>query len=112
MSGDNMKYELGKREGQNATSSMIVDCPHDGDDDYTVSGGWGKADDFEPLKPISGLQLGTGTGDIHIVLEGGGEMILPFTVPAGDSREVFIGYRIVKIVDATTTFTGIIFPIV
>jgi hypothetical protein len=112
MSGDNMNYELGKRVSQSATSSMIVDCPHDGDDDYTVSGGWGKSADFTPSKVLSGLLITGGSGDIHIILEGGGSMILPFIVLTNDSREVFIGYRISKIVDATTTFTGKIFPII
>ena len=112
MSGDNMNYELGKREGQNATSSMIVDCPHDGDDDFTNNSGWGRANDFVPLKPLSGLILGAGTGNVHIFLEGGGDMIRPFTVPAGDSREIFIGYRITKVVKTTTTFSGLVFFIV
>jgi hypothetical protein len=102
----------GREMGQ---STLIVDCPHNGDTNYSTSTGIDISSlDWEALtKPIHSLELTAGTGNIHVMLEGGGRKILPFTVDDGDCRTVLSGQRIIRIYNkatGSTTFTGYIFP--
>ena len=64
---------------------------------------------------MHGLDLGDNggadaSGNISVVLEGGGVKILAVKVSAGESKRFLWGERIKTLVKATTTFDGKIFP--
>lgn len=101
---------LAKRHG---ASTMIVDVPHSGDANYTDTGGvsFAGGDWNAPTnKPMHGLVLSGGSGNISLVYEGGGVAVYPVTVEDGDTREYLKGCRIQTIDSAKTTFTGRIWP--
>ena len=105
----------GRNDG---TSTMFVDCPHDGDTGYNTATGIALTSDYSPVddkgKPITmhGLRLTAGAGNISLIMEGDGKMIVPITVGTADSRDDFAGYKIKTIKSSLeTTFNGHIFPL-
>lgn len=91
---------------------LVVGCMKVGDTDYTAAGGLDfSANDFAPECYMNGLYATAGAGNVHVTLGNGGAMILPFTVAAADSKEIFRGYQIKSIIAATTTFSGMLFPV-
>lgn len=91
---------------------LYVDCAHTGSTRYTDTGGVNVSSlDYYPTETMRGLILTGGSGNIVLVMAGGGQMVIPFTVDAGYSMEVLRGFQIKKILTSGTTFTGRIFPL-
>jgi hypothetical protein len=102
----------------NGTSTIFVDCPHHNDTasngdtiftrtlGLTFTGG-----DYTPDASMHGLMLVNGSGNISVVLSGGGQLVFPCIVDSGDVFEVLRGYSIATVDSALTTFTGRIFPL-
>lgn len=119
-----LSFNLSSSKRSEGKSTQIVDCLHSGDTNYAAATGYDiatAAADFTPVDSngnnviMNGLDLidnagADAAGDVHVILEGGGEKILPFKVLAGESKRAFWGERIKTIVETTTTFTGGIFP--
>ena len=112
---DNSKRTFGK-------STMLVDCPHTGDDNYAAATGIDiSSSDFDCTGKEMHALLITGTtggaggsGSIAVILEGGGAMTIPALCAAGDHKKVLENFRISKILKASsgTSYTGgRIFPI-
>lgn len=93
-------------------TTLYVDCPHVGDSLYTDTGGINiDTYDYYPRELMRGLLLTGGTGNIGVILAGGGRMVIPYTVDAGYTVEAFRGLQIKKVLtDSVSTFTGRIFP--
>lgn len=88
-----------------------VDCPHDGDTDYAVATGWGKAADYTPAAgAVRGLLCDAGSGNIALTMQNGGEMTIPLTVGSGTFTEILRGAFIKTIKKTGTTFDGHIWP--
>jgi hypothetical protein len=95
-----------------------------GDTNYTAAGGLTNIGQT-PYTPVDGdgvpvemhgLMVGASsaadaTGLIAITMAGGGRMIVPVTCPAGYSMRIFDGL-VFRSIDAETTFTGKIWPLV
>lgn len=94
-------------------TTLYVDCPHVGDSLYTDTGGVNiDTYDYYPRESMRGLLLTGGTGNIGIILAGGGRMVVPITVDDGYTQELFRCFQIKKILtDSVSTFTGRIFPL-
>jgi len=95
-----------------------MDCPHTGDTGYSATTGISLASiSYAPVDGngnviyIRAINLTAGSGDISFNMSGGGTMTLPFTVTAGDSKEVLRSYLITQINKTGTTFSGSIFPV-
>lgn len=102
-----------KIDGRSINKTVLyVDCAHTGSTRYTDTGGVDiDSIDYYPTETMRGLLLTTGTGNIGLVLAGGGQMVIPFTVDDG-TVEAFRGFQIKKILaDSISTFTGRIFPL-
>lgn len=110
---DNVVINLGERK--NGKSTQIVDCLHTGDTDYTASGGIDiSVNNFTPTNIMTGLHIGEGSGNISVLMEGDGVMILPFVVSSEQaSLLVFLGHRIKSIYNVAggTSFSGKIWPV-
>lgn len=93
-------------------SVLFVDCPHTGDSIYTDTGGIANTVDYSPQELMRSLILTAGSGNIGLILAGGGKMVIPVTVDSASSIEFLRGYQIKSILaDSISTFTGRIFPI-
>lgn len=94
-------------------TTLYVDCLHVGDSLYTDTGGVNiDSVDYVPREAMRGLLLTGGTGNIGIILAGGGRMVIPITVDDGYTQELFRGFQIKKVLtDSVSTFTGRIFPL-
>ena len=103
-----------KIEGRTVKKSVLrVDCPHVGDSAYTDTGGVDLTTEYHPQEYMRALVLTEGTGNIGLVLAGGGQMVVEVTVDTTYSAmEAFTDWQIKKILaDSITTFTGRIFPL-
>ena len=69
------------------------------------------AADYTPGVLLVGMLITPGTGNFDIVLEDGSEMIFPATCDAGTSEIIELSIKTIKS-NATTTFTGKIFPLI
>lgn len=110
---------MGRTRG---TSTMYVDCPHDNDTSdagtewYTDTGGitFDAGSYIDTGKIMHGLLIGSGSGNIGITMEGGGNMVLPVYVDSLNSPkivELLRGYRIKSVDSAATTFDGRMWPL-
>lgn len=102
-----------KLPGRSIKESLLyVDCPHVGDSAYTDTGGVDLTTDYDPQELIRGVLLTAGSGNLGIVLAGGGQMVLPVTVTSGTTLEFLREVQINKILaDTISTFDGRVFPI-
>ena len=67
--------------------------------------------DYAPGVLLVGLLITPGSGNFHLVLEDGSEVIFPGTVDAGTSEIIELSIQTIKS-SATTTFSGHIFPLI
>jgi hypothetical protein len=92
--------------------SLIVGCLPAGATNYAAATGINvSAADFWPDQHMVALILDAGSGNIAIEMPNGGTMTIPFTVSAGDSKEVLRGVCAQKILTAGTTYSGHIWPL-
>lgn len=102
---------------RNRQSVLYVDAAHHAQARYTRDGGIDISSvDYEPDNPMHGLLLGDNagadaSGNIHVETAGGGEIVFPYSVSAGNTREFLRGLVIKKIIAATTTYDGRIWPL-
>lgn len=107
-------YAVDSAKRSEGKSTQVVDTLHIGDTNYTPAGGFDLStygQSFTPDDVMHGLVISGGSGVVSVILEGGGKMDLPFDVPVGDTREIFMGFRILTLVEADWTFSGIVFPV-
>lgn len=108
-----------QRGRKSGSSTLLVECPHEGDDGYDISTGIDiDEDDFEPMVPLRCIRIVGGEADasgfIDVQYEGGGRQVIPAKVSAGDHRDILVGNSITKIYNkdtGNTTFDGYIFPL-
>ncbi len=100
-------------------STLLVDTGHDGDTDYADATGIDISSnaDYTPKPAIHAILLtdnagAEATGNLDVTLLGGGRMIIPCIVAAGDHLIVLRGVCIATIHgDTTSTFDGVIYPL-
>jgi hypothetical protein len=102
---------------RNRNSVLYVDAAHHDQSDYTRTGGIDLSSaSYVPDNAMHGLLLGDNggadaSGNVHVVMAGGGEIVFPFFVAAGNTKEFLRGCVIAQVVMTTTTYTGAIWPL-
>lgn len=103
-----------KLEGRSIRRHVLrVDCPHTGDSAYTDTGGLDLTTDYHPQELMRAIVLTAGSGNIGIVLAGGGQMVIPIKLDTNfQAAEYFTDWQIKKILaDSISTYTGRVYPI-